>query len=389
MRVLQRLLPSQAQTTGLVAVILTFAWQSTTVHYNYGGNWTALFCTGGEQRVPPLLTWERIHLFPGSRGYDGQFYHYQAHDPFLRKGLAQYVDAPRMRYRRMLVPTAAWLLAGGRDRYVDTALFAVQWMFIFLGAYWVSRYIAPLGYHPVWGLCFLLVPAALISIDRMTIDLALAALSAGFALYSRDGPPWKLWVVLACAALARETGTLLLGGYCLYLISRRLWARAMLFSSAGLPLLIWMAILGNVMREVPATHGLPERTALLPLFRTPQYTRPEALAWALTTLDYLVITGILLAALLAVRNMLTRPSTASGFAALMFALLTVLLSAIFDLHDPYSYPRLVSPMLLLVALQELPTRAWLGLLPAALLSARVGVQLGTQVVGILRGLFDG
>ncbi|HSW48986.1 MAG TPA: hypothetical protein VLH09_02375, partial [Bryobacteraceae bacterium] len=289
---LQRFIPSRALTTGLFAVAVVFAWQAATVHFNYGGNWTALFCTGGEQRVPPLLAWERIYLFKGSTGYDGQFYHYQAHDPFLSKGLAGYVDAPRMRYRRMLVPTAAWLLAGGQDRYVDTALFAVHWMFIFLGVYWVSRYIAPLGYHPAWGLCFLLLPATLISVDRMVIDLALASLTAGFALYARDGPPWKLGVVLACAALARETGMLLLAGYCLYLISRRLWVRAIAFSLAGLPLMIWWAILESLMRGIHPGEEVRYDTSApfcIRLFLSPQYSAPEALAWTLKTLDYLVM----------------------------------------------------------------------------------------------------
>jgi hypothetical protein len=392
MPILRRLVPNRALTTGLAAVALTFAWQSLTVHCNYSGNWTALFCTGGNLRVPPSLAWEGIYLFPNSNGYDGQFYHFQAHDPFLRKGLAEYMDAPRLRYRRMLVPTAAYLLAGGQDRLVDTTFFGVIWLSVFLGAYWVSRSAGHLGWHPAWGLCFLLVPATLISIDRMTVDLTLTALTAGFAYYAREGPSWRLGTVLACAALTRETGVLLLAGYGLYLLSRRLWARAILFAAAGAPLLVWLGFLEKAMRGVHPDTGFPYRTGApfgICLFMSPPYPGPEILAWILRALDYLVMTGVLLAAFLAVRHVLKRPRTPEGFVAWMFVLMLVPIVTVFNLYDPYTYPRLISPLLVLVALQELPARAWLGLLPLAFLSARAAVQLGTQVVGIWRGFVGG
>ena len=392
MPILRRLLPNRALTTGLAAVALTFAWQALTVHYNYGGNWTALFCTGGTLQVPPSLAWEGIYLFPNSTGYDGQFYHYQAHDPFLRKGLSDYMDAPKLRYRRILVPAAAYLLAGGQDRYLDTATFGVLWLSVFLGVYWLARYIAPLGWHPAWALCFLVVPATFISIDRMTIDLTLAALTAGFALYARDAPSWKLGAVLACAGLARETGILLLAGYCLYLLSLRLWTKALLFASAGVPLLAWLAFLEVAMRGVREGAGIPydaDAPFLIRLFSSPIYPPPENLGWTLKALDYLVMAGVLLVAFLAVRYALKHGRTAEGFAALFFVLLLAPVIVMVNLYDPFTYPRLLSPLLLLVALQGLSGREWLGLAPVALLSMRAATQLGTQVVGIWRGLFVG
>ena len=51
-------------------------WQALTVHFSYGGNWTALYCTGALFKPPPdELRPEHIYIFANSNGYDGQVYH--------------------------------------------------------------------------------------------------------------------------------------------------------------------------------------------------------------------------------------------------------------------------------------------------------------------------
>jgi hypothetical protein len=179
-----------------LAAVLALLWQASTVHFNYGGNWTALFCTGDRQNVPPQLA-ANTYLFMLSQGYDGQFYRYVAHDPLLRKGLRQFMDAPSLRYRRILVPGLAFLMAGGQSQFIDAAYLAVILLFVFLGSYWLSRYAAFHGRHPAWGIGFIFVPATLISINRLTVDVALVALCAGFAWYAKKGSPARLCLVLA------------------------------------------------------------------------------------------------------------------------------------------------------------------------------------------------
>src|SRR5438105_15265906 len=83
----------------LLAALLAFCWQALTVHYNYGGNWTGLFCTGARFIAPPAaLDSEHIYRFRNADGYDGQMYHYMAHDPFLTRGFQSAMDSPRVRY---------------------------------------------------------------------------------------------------------------------------------------------------------------------------------------------------------------------------------------------------------------------------------------------------
>ena len=95
----------------LTAVLGIWLWQLATVHFNYGGNWTALFNTAPDWPRPPFLASENVYTFPaGSLGYDGQMYHFIAHDPWITRGAAAAMDDPALRYRRILVPALAWVI---------------------------------------------------------------------------------------------------------------------------------------------------------------------------------------------------------------------------------------------------------------------------------------
>src|SRR5271155_5481638 len=101
----------RASGIGLVAVAFSFACQYLTVHENYGGNWTALFCIRPGMPIPDFLKSEKLYIFANSEGYDGQVYHLIAHDPWMRKGSAEAIVDASFRYQRILVPALAWMLA--------------------------------------------------------------------------------------------------------------------------------------------------------------------------------------------------------------------------------------------------------------------------------------
>src|SRR4051794_36684730 len=106
---------------GCLAAALVLSWQTLRVRYTYGGNWSALFCTGAQYPVPPELEHEHLYRFEDVLGFDGQIYHYIAHDLLPPWRLAAWVDDPGLRYRRILVPATAFLLAAGGSDRVDTA----------------------------------------------------------------------------------------------------------------------------------------------------------------------------------------------------------------------------------------------------------------------------
>ncbi len=214
-------------------------WQATVAHFDYGGNWTAFFRIGPHIALPAIAAEEQLYRFTHGTGYDGQFYRLMAQDPLLVHGTARYIDAPRLRYRRILVPALAWLLALGRPAAATYTYIAVVIMFLGLGAYWLSRWASLAGMSGWWGMAFLFVPGVVLSLDRLTVDIAVAALTVGLALYWRAGPPWKLYLVLLLAPLAKETGFLLLAGYCLYLLLQKNWARVLVMGTAGIPAALW------------------------------------------------------------------------------------------------------------------------------------------------------
>src|ERR1035441_10957023 len=101
-------------------MLAVLSWQAATVHFNYGGNWTALFMTGEFHPPPPHLA-GHTYLFKASTGYDGQFYRYVAHAPWYRADWARYYDSPRLRNERILVPALAWVLADRKSTRLNSS----------------------------------------------------------------------------------------------------------------------------------------------------------------------------------------------------------------------------------------------------------------------------
>jgi hypothetical protein len=189
-----------------LAVTIVFTWQLLGVRYNYGGNWTGLFCIGERSVTPPSLSDLSLYRFPQSPGYDGQFYYFIAQDPFLKADSAQYVDNPPLRWRRILLPALARLLAMGRRHLVARSYIGFVLASAFLGTYWLSRLCQSFGYDALWALCFLMIPGVAVSLDRMTVDILLVALCMAFGLYGAVAPSWRIYPVLLFAPLVRETG---------------------------------------------------------------------------------------------------------------------------------------------------------------------------------------
>src|SRR5581483_6603235 len=152
--------------TAIAATALLLAWMGFVVHYADGGNWTALFCIGDRTPVAPEIQ-QGVYRWPNSGGYDGAFYRTLAHDPSLRRGFGRYVDGPRLRFRRILIPALAWILGGGSDSAIDVTYVAAMLAFVAGGAFWFAEYAAALGRSVLWGFAYLLLPSTIISIDRM------------------------------------------------------------------------------------------------------------------------------------------------------------------------------------------------------------------------------
>jgi hypothetical protein len=402
---------ARAAFIGVASAALLFAWQILTVHYNYGGNWTALYMIGPRTPVPQSIADERLYIFPNSFGYDGQSFHLMAHDPWIRRGTPSGLEVAPFRYARILVPALAWALAFGRDGWIDPAYFTVILGFVFLGSYWLALYAARVALSPAWGFTFVLSPATLTSIDRMTVDIALAALCAAFVLYAdggaesgmdgarwkASGSQWKVTLVLAGALLTRETGWLLFAAYEVYLLARRRFAGMLFTSVAAIPAIVWnsyIAARAGVAPTPPRVLGwVPMAGFIHRLTRPVSYNLSPGLNALAISLDYAALAGIALAVALAIRlairNVRREQWTALSSAIFAFALAVVFLSGRAEWADAYAFGRIFAPLLLLIAMHNLSERsgslAWLGLAPTLLVDARVALNFGKQAVGIVHG----
>ncbi|HEV2178173.1 MAG TPA: hypothetical protein VGW33_13380 [Terriglobia bacterium] len=373
----------------LAATCCVLAWQALTVHYTYHGNWTGLFCTGSEFKpVPAPLRSENIYIFQGKTGYDGQEYHYIAHDPLMRRGFSASLENARFRYRRILVEGLAFLLAFGRDRAIDTAYFSVIAGFILLGSYWLARFSVKFGYSAWLGLLFPLVPAVLASIDRMVVDAPLAACSVAFALYTRERSPWKLYAVLVAAALTRETGLLLIAAYALYLLSERRLKAAVVFSTAAVPTLGWYAFVH--LHTGPGPTGFISLVPLAGLIGRmihPVVYHYSAAANALLyALDYLALGGVVAALVWAFRLAYQRVWNPVAVAIYLFAALTIALGPGDPWVEVLAFGRSLTPLFLLIALEGLPAGQVTAALPIAAMDPRIVLEMGRQVFNVVHGI---
>ena len=357
----------------LLAAAICFAWLFLNTHFLFSDNWTSVFYTGQRTPMPPALAAEHIYQFPGVVGYDAQFYHLIAHDPLFKRNFSLYIDDPRLRYRRILVSALAALLSFGHSSWVDPAYIAVMLAFVYLGAFWLARWSQCHGLSPACGLLFLFVPATLVTMLLMILDGALAALAVGAFYYAEREKQARLFIVFACAALVRETGILLLAGYCFWLLFQGKLRRCMLFATAAVPLFVWLAFV-----QVHTAPARPQTMSVIPFLGLYRgivghfvYRQP-----ILTVLDFVAMGATLLAFALTVAS-LSRPETrsAAAFMASAFVLLGVFLADGSIWPEANSFGRLFSPVLLFIAMTGLSKRSWWQLAPMALVDVRIGLIL--------------
>ena len=367
---------------------LVVSWQALTVHFNYHGDWDALFYTGSAMALPEEIAEEDVFRFPDSRGYDGAFYHVIAHDPLMRHGYASFVDNPGLRWRRILVPALAGFATLGDDERIASAYICVVDLFLCLGVYWLARYAALVGWHAGWGLTFLFVPAAMTSFDRMTVDGALAALCAGFAFYTVSNAPKRLYAVLAVAPLARETGMALVAGWCLFQALRGRWRRAAVFATSAMPAVCWFLYVrarsgadGTRWTSWIPFEGIVERTLHPVQFALASRWLREA-----AILDNVALAGVWMALGIAAWWVVRKDISALTCSAWALAAGALFLAKADIWSESYSFSRTQTPLLMCVGLEGMGARRWWQLAPLAMAAPRILLQLEPQWRAVLHGL---
>lgn len=384
-----------------VTVLLVLGWQAATVHVNYAGHWTGLFRVGHERRLPDRLAQSTLRNSNPS-GYDGQFYRLIAHDPFLQSGTAAYLDAPLLRSQRILVPVLAWIVAMGRDDLVDGAYVLVVAAFLFGGVFWLGSLAVAQGRHAALGLLFLIVPATIVAVDSMTVDVALAALTACFAWQVKTGRERWVWVTLAAACLVRETGLLLVIAAVVAAAIQRNFRRAAFLATAAIPMFCWYGYLMVVLPPAVVTAGVIVPGWVVPrlhlgiLERTLDPPRNLNLSPAFQTIAHLLdrlalgaTMGAIILGILRLRR--TRPSSLQAALA-MYLLILLAMTRKGFWSSPYGYSRPLAPLFVLLLVGDGTNVACCGIAAAAvcaLVDLRILAEFRSQALSVLRWVTGG
>jgi len=102
-------------------------------------------------------------------------------------------------------------------------------------------------------------------------------------------------------------------------------------------------------------------------------------------MDLLAAAGVLLAMLLAVRFVWRRRPDPVELAIVLFALLGIIAWHPGDWLEALDYGRILSPLLLFEALGCLDRPGWLNLAPLGMTLPRFCIEMGAQMIGVVKG----
>lgn len=381
-------MPARSQSpvlTAALTALLALIWLIADVELVNGGHITGLFYVGARAELPAAID-ARTYRVRDEHGYDGEFYYLIAHDPLNRRGFLSYLDTPRYRWRRIGLPGLAHLLALGDDALVDYVYVGLELAFVFLGAWWLARYAQSRGRGCAWGIAFLLIPAVAVSLDRMTIDLPLAALCVGLLYYAKSTPSWVAYAALAAAPLVRETGILLILGWCAFWLIKGSLRAAVYGAVCAIPAIGWWAYV--------AASTIPDRTGFLAgvpfggliTWTVHALADPESVYGprANAALELVALAGIWLAFALSIYIVAGARLRASAWdlpelTAVAFAAFAALIGYQDIWASAYGIGRTLSPMLIALAAIALRDRRALFAWPLLMVVPRIALQFAAEI----------
>jgi hypothetical protein len=187
---------------------------------------------------------------------------------------------------------------------------------------------------------------------------------------------------LACAALTRETGFLLVLAFCASLAWRREFHAAGMYLLSATPALAWYSYVQVHTAGQPWNVSLiPFASILRALENPPRYMSTMPFADVVRATDYLALAGMLLGLGLAFRFFTARDPI--RVAAMLFAMFAVIVQPIETWQSVYAFGRIYTPLLLCMAgIAAQLRKPWL-LMPVAMILPRLAIQLAPQALGIM------
>lgn len=160
--------------------------------------------TIGDHFISQEILREGTVTFEGSMGYDGQFYYIMAHDPFIRKGMTQYLDIPAYRYQRIMYPWLVSVFSLGNRGRIPLMLVLVNFAGIIMGTCFVALMLREQRMNLWYALFYGFLSGLFITTVRdLSGPLAVGFMVGGFFFYSRKRF-FLCALFLSAAILTRE-----------------------------------------------------------------------------------------------------------------------------------------------------------------------------------------
>ncbi len=200
---------------------------------------------------------------PDSEGYDGQFAYYIARDAF---GAVDCLDVPAYRMQRILLPALARALSLGRAALIPWALVAINLAALVGGTAALEALLRAEGVSRWYALSYGLFAGVFMAVRLSTNEPLAYGLVLAALLAEKRGRSWGAAVLLALAALTKETALFFAAGLALWYVWERRWrALVRLAAVVGVPFVTWQAMLYSRLGMLGVGSGGALATAFEPI----------------------------------------------------------------------------------------------------------------------------
>jgi hypothetical protein len=186
---------------------------------------------------------DKTLVHQGSVGYDGQYYYYIAHDPFILEQSYDHIDFPAYRYQRIIYPLTVWLLAFGHPPLIPWMMVTVNLLGILLGTWFIILILKHFSRSPWYSLFY---PASwgflLCLLRSLPEPLAITFAVMAVYFYLKEKPAWQV-ISLSLAGLTQETTLLVSMGFLFYSLGRKEIRRSLYWLFPLLVYLLWQLYL--------------------------------------------------------------------------------------------------------------------------------------------------
>jgi hypothetical protein len=329
----------------------------------FNKNITGFMVIGDYFQAPQYWNPQTV-IHKGSVGYDGQFYYYIAHDPFVLSGSYTHIDFPAYRYQRIIYPLTVWLVSFGQWALLPYMMVAVNFFSILLGTFLVIKILNHYGSSPWWSLLYPSFWGFLLCLLRCLPEpLAITFVVMAVYAWLKEKQGWQI-ISLSLAGLTQETTLLVAMAFWLTALHKKKYQQSAYLILPFLSYGAWQlylfsrfgtfSFLGGTQNFGFPFWGLLQKIVLLLQAGLSYETLSELLYLAGT----LVLIVVAFSQVLKRRNPLTL--SFAGY-ALMVALLNRLIWV-----EPWSYGRATLGLLTFNLLIFTKEKSRINLLPALL-----------------------